>query len=239
MQNRVAFPHSNRLRTPIFIGYDPREAVNFHVCVNSILRHAREPVSIIPLYLPQLPYRESHGDGSNQFIYSRFLVPYLCGFNGWALYMDSDMIVKSDVCELFDLKNDWCDAMVVKHEYKTKHHSKYLGAKNEDYPRKNWSSLILWNCASYPNRILTSDFVAKQSGKFLHRFEWISDGRLGELGRQWNWLVGEYPHNAEAKILHYTLGSPAFSEYANCDHSTEWNAALAKMMHCEQLMEVA
>jgi lipopolysaccharide biosynthesis glycosyltransferase len=208
----------------VFIGFDPREAVAYHVCVNSIIRHSSLPVSITPLSLKTLEgcYREKHDDGSNDFIYSRFLVPYLCGFQGQALFIDGDMIVRDDIAKLFACLPIDKDVAVVKHDYKTKATKKYLGAKNEDYPRKNWSSVVLWNCGHFPNRKLTPDFVAQQSGSFLHRFQWLDDSRIAELPREWNWLCDEYAHNDEAKLLHYTLGTPCFEGYKDADHSQEW-----------------
>jgi lipopolysaccharide biosynthesis glycosyltransferase len=131
---------------PIFIGYDPREAIAYHVCANSIIRNSSVPVSIIPLALNNFKdYTETHTDGSNQFIYSRFLVPYLMDFQGQAIFMDGDMIVRGDIAELWALRDLGKDVQVVKHDYKTRMTEKYLGAKNENYPRKIWSSVILWN----------------------------------------------------------------------------------------------
>ena len=208
----------------IFVGYDPREAVAYHVCCNSIIRHASVPVSITPLALNTLRgvYEERHKDGSNAFIYSRFLVPYLCGFKGRALYLDGDMLVKDDVANLFGCLRHDHDVAVVKHNYTTKAAKKYLGNRNENYPRKNWSSVILWNCGNYPNHCLTPEFVAEQTGAYLHRFQWLNDGRIGELPKSWNWLVDEYEHNDDAKLLHFTLAIPAFQSYEDCDHSKEW-----------------
>ena len=208
----------------IFVGFDSREAVAFHVCVNSLIRHASRPLSITPLALNTLPYWESHKDGSNAFIYSRFLVPYLCGWTGWALYLDGDMVVKDDVVKLFERTDPYCDVMVAKHDYKTKHPVKYMGAKNDDYPRKNWSSVILWNCGNYPNRVLTPEYIQAQTGDTLHRFKWLDDKRIGSLPLEWNWLVGEYEHNEQAKLLHYTVGIPAFREYHDCDHAKDWHS---------------
>lgn len=220
----------------IFIGFDPREAVAYHVCCNSIIRHASVPVSITPLALNTLKdcYEERHGDGSNAFIYARFLVPYLCGFKGHALYLDGDMLVKDDVAKLFQCLRLDHDVAVVKHDYTTKAATKYLGNKNENYPRKNWSSVILWNCGNYPNHCLTPEFVSKQTGAYLHRFQWLNNGRIGELAPAWNHLVDEYDHNDEAKLLHYTLGVPAFSAYEDCDHSVEWWDELHKVTDVDE-----
>ncbi len=163
---------------PVFVGYDPREAIAYHTCVNSIIRNSSRPVAIIPVALNLFKdYSETHTDGSNHFIYTRFLVPHLMQHIGWAIFIDGDMIVRGDIAELWNLRDAYSDVMVVKHDYKTKMTEKYLGAKNEDYPRKNWSSVILWNCNSYPNRKLTPEFVQKATGAELHRFTWLNRER--------------------------------------------------------------
>lgn len=219
----------------IFIGYDKREAVAYHVCANSIIRHASVPVSITPLSLNTLPfYKERHTDGSNAFIYSRFLVPYLCGFKGQALFLDGDMIVKEDVAKLFALLRNDADVAVVKHDYQTKHPVKYFGQKNEDFPRKNWSSVMLFNCANYPNRVLTPEYVAEKSGSFLHRLSWLDDSRIQGIPLCWNWLSDEYAHNDDANIVHFTLGIPAIPDYEDCDHSIEWFEELHKTVDIDE-----
>lgn len=148
--------------------------------------------------------------------------------------MDGDMVVNGDVAELFDMAqaNYGVSAWVCQHDYKTKQQIKYLGNRNEDYPRKNWSSVILWNCASFPNRKLTPEYVQKATGADLHRFGWIGDDRIGEIPPAWNWLVSEYEPNPDAKLLHYTLGIPDFPEYADCDHAEDWRKAKALMTNC-------
>lgn len=220
---------------PIFVGYDPREAVTYHTCVNSIIRHASQPVAIMPLALNLFKdYTETHTDGSNQFIYSRFLVPYLMSWTGHAIFIDGDMIVRSDIVELWDMRAVDRDVQVVKHNYKTKRSIKYLGAPNEDYPRKNWSSVILWNCNSFPNRILTPEFIQRATGSFLHRFSWIDDQRIGELPIEWNWLPDEFGPNPNAKLLHYTLGAPCFKEFADTPMANEWHREHELTDHCQQ-----
>jgi lipopolysaccharide biosynthesis glycosyltransferase len=209
---------------PIFIGYDPREAIAFHTCVNSIIRHASQPVSIMPLALNNFQdYTETHTDGSNQFIYSRFLVPYLMDYRGQAIFIDGDMIVRSDIVELWKLRDLGKDVMVVKHNYKTKMTTKYLGSKNEDYPRKNWSSVMIFNCNNYPTKKLTPEYIQKSTGAHLHRFEWTTDDRVGELPPEWNWLPDEYGPNPDAKLLHYTLGTPCFHDFATTPMADEWH----------------
>ena len=220
---------------PVFIGYDPREAIAFHVCANSIIRQASQPVCIVPLALNLFrDYKETHTDGSNHFIYSRFLVPHLTDYEGWAIFIDGDMIVRGDITELWELQNPYMDAMVVKHDYKTKMPVKYLGAKNEDYPRKNWSSVILWNCNSFPNRRLTPQFVQQSTGSELHRFSWLEDDRIGELPPEWNWLPDEYGENLDAKLLHYTLGTPCFQEFADTPQGSEWHRERILTEYCLQ-----
>lgn len=220
---------------PIFIGYDPREAVAYHTCANSIIRHASKPVAIIPLALNLFEdYKETHTDGSNHFIYSRFLVPHLMNYTGHAIFMDGDMIVRGDIVELWNMRRSDQDVQVVKHDYKTRMPIKYLGAKNEDYPRKNWSSVILWNCNSHPNRKLTPEFIQQSTGAELHRFTWLDDARVGELPPEWNWLPDEYGPNTDAKLLHYTLGTPCFHEFATTPQGDEWHREHLLADYCQQ-----
>jgi lipopolysaccharide biosynthesis glycosyltransferase len=209
---------------PIFIGYDPREAIAFHTCVNSIVRHASQPVSIMPLALNNFQdYTETHTDGSNQFIYSRFLVPHLMDYQGQAIFMDGDMIVRGDIAELWAMRDLGKDVQVVKHDYKTRMPVKYLGSKNEDYPRKNWSSVMIFNCQNFPTKKLTPEYIQKSTGAHLHRFEWTTDDRVGALPPEWNWLPDEYGANPDAKLLHYTLGTPCFHEFATTTMADEWH----------------
>ena len=223
---------------PVFVGYDPREAIAYHTCVNSIIRHASQPVAIIPIALNLFQdYKETHTDGSNHFIYTRFLVPHLMGFKGWAIFIDGDMIIRGDIVELWNLREVDKDVMVVKHEYQTCMPVKYLGAKNENYPRKNWSSVILWNCNSFPNRQLTPEFVQTSSGSFLHRFSWLDDDRIGDLPPEWNWLPDEYGPNLNAKLLHYTLGTPCFQEFADTPQGNEWHRERILTEYCQQRIE--
>lgn len=210
----------------LFIGFDPREAVAFHTFAQSVLEHASQPVSFTPLVLQALPgYQETHKDGSNTFIYSRFLTPYLCGFEGWAIFADGDMICRADIAELWEQRDPGKAVQVVQHDYQTKASTKYLGNKNQNYPRKNWSSVVMWNCSHPKHRVLVPEFVMKQTGAYLHRFSWLDDVEIGALGREWNWLTTEYEDNYDAKLLHYTLGTPCFKDYWSADMADEWHAA--------------
>ena len=212
------------------VGFDQREAIAYHVFCQSMIDQSSMPVQFLPLAENMLSgYKEVHTDGSNKFIYSRFLTPYLMNFSGWAIFADGDMVCRSDITELWALKDSTKAVQVVKHDYKTKANKKYLGNKNEDYPRKNWSSLILWNCAHPANKVLTPEFIQSQPGSYLHRFSWLQDDIIGALSAEWNWLAIEYPTNPSAKLIHYTLGTPCFSDYADKSMSEEWKSVYVRM----------
>jgi lipopolysaccharide biosynthesis glycosyltransferase len=220
---------------PIFIGYDHREAIAFHTCTNSIIRQSSKPVSINPLALNIMSdYEEKHTDGSNHFIYSRFLVPHLMNYDGWAIFIDGDMILRTDINELWELRDESKAVMVVQHDYKTRMKEKYLGSKNEDYPRKNWSSVILWNCSHPSNKGVTPEFVENATGAQVHRFSWLDDKEIGSLPIAWNWLPDEFGPNEQAKLLHYTLGTPSFHDFATTPMGAEWHRERILTEYCEQ-----
>jgi lipopolysaccharide biosynthesis glycosyltransferase len=148
--------------------------------------------------------------------------------------MDGDMIVRGDIAELWALKDLSKDVQVVKHDYKTKMPIKYLGAKNEDYPRKNWSSVMLFNCNNFPTKKLTPEYIQNSTGAHLHRFEWTDDSRVGELPPEWNWLPDEYGENKDAKLLHYTLGTPCFHDFADTPQGSEWHRERILTEYCQQ-----
>lgn len=219
----------------IFVGHDAREGIAYDVFCHSVIARATAPVSFTPLALHTLGehYRERHDDGSNTFIYSRFLVPHLCNHTGWALYVDGDMLCRDDIVKLWRQRDSSKAVQVVKHDYRTKFADKYLGNRNADYPRKNWSSVVLWNCGHPANNLLTPELVMRSSGAFLHRFQWLSDELIGGLSSSWNWLVGEYEYDPHVSLVHYTIGSPCFEAYRSCDYADEWYDEL------EALLEVA
>ena len=202
-----------RRKSPVlklFTGFDHREEIGWHVFTGSVLRRCSEQVAIIPLTGGQR-------DGSNAFTYARFLVPHLCGYEGWAIFADaSDMVCLGDVAEIGKLRGE-AAAYVVKHDYKTMNKIKYIGTDmecpNSDYPRKNWSSLILWNCGHPSNRILTPQMVDEADGRWLHGFSWLADDVIGDLPKEWNVLLDEGQLTADAKLLHWTSGIPAFNAY--------------------------
>lgn len=222
----------------LYAGYDPREEVGYHAFCSSVIEHATVPVAITPLG-PQAVsrlYTEGQRDGTNAFIYLRFLIPYLQNFEGWAVFADgADMVMNADIAELASLYDPFKAVQVVKHEYKTRHPRKYVGtqmeADNGDWPAKNWSSLMLINCAHYAWRQMTPEAVARLPGYHMHRFEFIDKERIGELPKEWNWLADEYGDNPEAKLLHWTAGIPGFREYRNAPMAHKWFAANARANH--------
>lgn len=222
---------------PIYVGFDPdAEPIAYHAFCQSVIEHSSIPVAFIPLALKNLAgYKETHTDGSNQFIYSRFLVPHLNGYKGHALFADGDMICRGDVAELLEYANEFQAVQVVKHDYTTSHPIKYLGAKNDDYPRKNWSSVILWNCGHWQNRKLTPEYVMSATGKQLHRFEHLHDKLIGELPPEWNHLEQEQDHK-EANLVHYTIGTPCFNKDQHNDYNAspyagEWWDVYKRLIH--------
>lgn len=207
----------------LIVGFDQREALAYHTFCQSVIEKTSRPIAFIPLADNAMPfYEESHQDGSNKFIYSRFLTPYLCNFSGLAVFADGDMICRSDISTLYELFDPEKAVQVVKHEYSTKYPKKYFGNKNENYPRKNWSSVILWNCEHPAHRCLTPEFIRGQPGSFLHRFSWLQDELIGELPMEWNWLASEYEDNPAAKLIHYTVGTPCIDGFESAEMSEYW-----------------
>lgn len=215
----------------LVIGFDQREAIAYHTFCQSVLSRASLPVSFTPLALNTLgSYRETHTDCSNTFIYSRFLTPYLMDYRGWAIFADGDMVCLDDIARLWALRDDTKAVLVAHHDYKTRATEKYLGNINQDYPRKNWSSVILWNCAHQANRRLDPEYVMNHPGSHLHRFAWLPNELIGEIPKDWNWLTTEYPDKHDASLLHYTLGTPCFSDYSSSAMAEHWHAELRKAL---------
>jgi hypothetical protein len=209
----------------VFIGYDPREAVAYHTLAHSILRRSSIPVSIAPLMQSQLKglYTRPRGPTeSTEFSLTRFLVPALSQYRGWSLFMDCDMLCRADIAELasFTERAEDKAVLVCKHDYTPGPKRKFLNQVQSVYPRKNWSSVMLFNNARC--RALSADYVNTATGLELQRFAWLEDGLIGELPLEWNWLVGEYKANPDARLVHYTIGGPYFSEYRDCDYADEW-----------------
>jgi hypothetical protein len=213
----------------VFIGYDSKESVAYHALAHSILRRSSVPVSITPLVRGQLGslYTRPRGPTeSTEFSLTRFLVPALSEYRDWSVFMDCDMLCRTDLAGLANEIERQKDKAVLacKHEYVPKTERKFLGQVQTRYARKNWSSLMIFN--NERCRALTPEYVNSASGLDLHRFAWIDDAAIGALPLEWNWLVGEYGYNAAAKIVHFTIGGPYFEEYRGCDYAGEWFAEL-------------
>jgi lipopolysaccharide biosynthesis glycosyltransferase len=230
--------HSDVIK--VFIGYDPVESVAWHTMVSSIYRQSSRPVAIVPINLSNLKgifNRPRDPKQSNQFSFSRFLVPHLCNYQGLGIFFDCDQLLRTDIAEIFSVTKKQPDkaVYVVKHTYEPRDDIKYLDTVQHKYPRKNWSSVVLWNCDHLKNQCVTPEFVNTAEGLDLHRFTWLDDNEIGELDVRWNWLVGEYDDPPEdVKNVHWTVGGPYFYEYKNADFSDEWFNEIKLVNFCLQ-----
>lgn len=227
----------------IYIGYDAREEVAYKVAKYSIEVNTRFKPEILPLYHKELrksgvfyrPWLTDPMTGnlidvmdlrpfSTDFSHSRFLVPFLSNYEGWALFMDCDMIVQCDINELFEMRDNRYAAMVVKHNHKPPETVKMDGVSQQKYHRKNWSSFVLWNCAHPANRILTTENVNTRPGSWLHGFEWLADHQIQHIGYEWNWIEGSSPGlgQRDIKVIHYTNGGPWFPDYQDVMFADVW-----------------
>jgi hypothetical protein len=220
----------------VFIGFDPRESVAYNVLAHSINARASQPVTIAPLALSQLGglyTRERNPLQSTDFSFSRFLTPYLSGYEGWSVFMDCDMLMRDDIAGLWALRDERYAVMCVKHDHQPKEDTKFLGAVQTKYEKKNWSSVMLFNNARC--RALTPDYVNRATGLELHQFKWLSnDNLIGSLPPRWNHLVGYQAPSGEAALVHFTLGGPYFDDYVDCEYASEWHSERAAMLRVDQ-----
>lgn len=214
---------------PVYVGYDSREDIAYQVCKHSIVR--REPgATVKPLKQKDmresgLYTREVDKLASTEFTFTRFFIPHLQNYQGWAVFCDCDFLWRVPTTDL----KQYCDpnkaVVVVQHDYTPAEGVKMDGQKQTVYPRKNWSSMVLWNCAHPKNKVLTPELLNKESGAFLHRFQWLNDEDIGSLPHNYNWLVGWYkePKDGVPKILHWTEGGPWFIDnYFDCEYADLW-----------------
>jgi lipopolysaccharide biosynthesis glycosyltransferase len=220
----------------VFVGYDVREDIAYQVCEYSLKKY-NSLVEVIPLKQKELREAGTYTRAidplsSTEFTFTRFLVPYLADYKGWAVFVDCDFVFVDDVAKLFDKADDRYAVMVVKHDYNPKEDFKMDGCKQLPYPRKNWSSTILWNCGHPANSGITPDIVNSQTGQYLHRFQWLKDDEIGSLGPEWNWLAGWYnePQDGQPKAIHFTEGGPWFKEYRRCPYHKIWKQHLREML---------
>lgn len=215
----------------IFVGYDAREKDAYDTFVYSLRKNSDKELDITALDLTELKQRGLYWRGkdrlgSTEFTFSRFLVPYLSGYQGWSVFFDCDMISTSDVTEIMQYADESKAVMCVKHDYTPKNAMKMDEKMQYVYPRKNWSSVMLFNCAHPANLVMTPTLVSDETrnGLFFHRFSWVSDDFIGELPKEWNWLTSVYERNYVElpNILHYTDGGPWFHDYRDCVMHEEW-----------------
>ena len=220
----------------VFVGHDPREQAAYDVAVRS-LHGRRWDVEVVPLHLDRLAANgllrrlmdargnlydlPSNAPCATEFAISRFLVPILCQ-SGWALFVDSDVVFLGDVAELFSLADPNKAVMVVKHQNGHKAGTKMDGQEQVLYPRKNWSSVMLFNCDHPANRRLSLQDVNERPGRDLHAFYWLHDDEIGALPAEWNWLVGVQDKPANPKIAHFTLGGPWLPAWPGAEHDGIW-----------------
>lgn len=230
------------MRMGIYIGYDPREAEAFAACRESIRYRLNQPIQIHGLVLSNLraeglyyrptEYRPSaekpvlwdvisDAPMATEFAISRFLVKHLAK-TGWALFMDCDMLAMVDFAQLFRNLDSSKAVYCVKHKYEPKSKTKMDGQLQTFYRRKNWSSFMLINCNHPSNAALTPELVNTLPGRELHAFCWLKDKEIGELGPEWNFLVGHSDPKITPKVIHWTNGGPWFKEYENEPYSDEW-----------------
>lgn len=194
-------------------------------------KNSSVPIEVIPLRRQDLRSqniytRDQDPKQSTEFTYCRFFVPYINNYKGWALFADDDFLWLGDIAELLDQVDDKYAIMCAQHDYAPAAGSKLAGRQQEAYPRKNWSSMVLYNCGHPANAKLTIEMINSASGSYLHRFQWIEDDALiGRIHHDWNFLVewytpytdGEFP-----KAIHYTEGGPWFPDYRKTDYSKVW-----------------
>jgi hypothetical protein len=219
----------------VFIGWDSRENTAFEVCRSSIESRCKSPsLSIAPL--KQAVLREAgvynrpiDALASTEFSLTRFLIPYLSGYRGFSVFVDCDFLFTADINELMSEIDVTKAVHVVQHQYNPERGVKMDGKQQHLYPRKNWSSLIVFNCAHPSNRLLTPDVVNSESPQYLHRFSWLKDDEIGSLGHEWNYLVGWYNDLSAPKAIHYTEGGPWFEAHEKCEFSGLWLLEFFKM----------
>ena len=216
---------------PVYVGWDSREDIAYQVCRSSIQRHASKPVKVVALREKALRYqrlywREPDPLAATQFCYTRFLVPALTDYEGWALFCDCDFLWLGDVQELLALADDRYALMCVHHDHRPPELTKMDGCIQTVYPRKNWSSLMLINCGHPANRVLTPELVSREEPAFLHRFQWLDDALIGTVPETWNWLEGwsPKPDHGTPKVIHYTRGGPWFEDCRDVAYGELWLA---------------
>ena len=213
----------------IFIGYDAKEDIAYRVCKYSLQKRASGKVKVTSLKLDELISKNLYTRtidplASTQFTYSRFLVPKLMNYDGWAVFCDCDFIFLDDVNKLTNGLDNSKAAYCVQHDYTPKEKHKMDGQKQTIYPRKNWSSFILFNCSHPSTKNLSVERVNTETGAYLHQFKWCKDEEIGSLDEKWNWLEGwtSNHNNSEPSAVHFTRGGPWFPEWQDVEYADAW-----------------
>lgn len=229
-------------RRSVWIGFDPREADGFAVTRQSLSAAGGCPYPIKGIVLPRLqdgglysrPMERRDGrlwdvvsgaPMATEFAISRFFTPLLAG-GGWALFMDSDMLIRRHISDLFAYADPKYAVMVVKHVHRPAEGTKMDGQAQIPYERKNWSSVILFNCDHPANAKLTPQLLNSAKGLFLHQFRWLEDDLIGDLPTHWNWLNGYSSDAINPSLVHFTEGIPSMPGYENVPYADEWRGAL-------------
>ncbi len=215
----------------VYVGWESREPIAYDVARKSMLEHASKPVDIMPIKLDSLVEkgvytREIDPLASTEFTYSRFFTPWLANFEGWALFLDCDFLFFADVTQLERHLDPSKAVYCVKHDYRPTATTKMDGKTQTTYPRKNWSSFMLFNCSHPSTRQLTPECINSQTGAYLHRMQWARDEEIGELPLEWNWLEGwnDKPASGYPSAVHFTNGGPWFKDWQDVDYGDEWRA---------------
>ena len=213
-----------------YIGYDAKEDIAYRVCKQSLINKSTISISVKSLKLYELISKNFYTRSidplaSTEFTYSRFLIPTLMNYNGWAVFCDCDFLFFEDISLLFNSLDDNKALYCVQHDYTPKEKHKMDGQKQSIYPRKNWSSFMVFNCSHPSNKKLTKEIVNVESGSFLHQLKWLDDSEIGSLDERWNWLEGwTSNHNkSEPFAVHFTRGGPWFEEWQDVEFAKEWN----------------
>ncbi len=213
----------------VYIGWDSREDIAFQVAKATLLEKASIDVEVHPIKLQELVdqgvyTREVDPLASTEFTYSRFFTPWLADYKGWALFCDCDFLFFGDVAELLRYKDDTKAVACVHHDYTPTEGVKMDGKVQTNYPRKNWSSFMLFNCEHPSTRQLTPELVNSQTGAYLHRLQWAKDSEIGEIPEEWNWLEGwsTKPTQGFPKGVHYTNGGPWFHNWQDVEYADVW-----------------
>lgn len=230
----------------VFVGYDPREDIAWRVCRHSIHRHASAALEVRPLRQPTLRElglydRPADGPASTEFSLTRFLTPYLAAYEGWSLFVDCDFLFTTDLAALFDTLDPNKAVYVVQHDYVPVNAVKMDGKQQSAYPRKNWSSFMIFNGSHPTVKALTPEVVNTATPAYLHRFGWIdNDDQIGSLDLGWNFLVGEYAlPKAPPSAIHYTNGGPWFPEWVDVDYGDLWLQERDRLLKFEKAAEAA